>query len=227
LLHPGESAAVAAGLRGNAFDYSRNPIQRSVRHTYDPWKYKRSVALLQEFDRSLEGLFSELEKIGEDNYLVCVTADHGHSYFGTDPYILSEQMLHVPFFLRGAGVPIKTSDALMEANVDLLPTLAGAAGIDLDGPYSGKNVLGEGFHREDVLAESIYGAEYKALLRSERWIYRVGAALSEAKGQCPSWASEELYTAADYPEAHRNRAHEMNEMCDKFASILKARTQLR
>jgi arylsulfatase A-like enzyme len=90
---------------------------------------------LQAVDRAVGRLLDALQDTGRlDRALVIFTSDNGllwgeHRWFKKEvPY---EEAIRVPLVVRADAVATPSSDAHLVANVDLAPTIAEAAGVDL------------------------------------------------------------------------------------------------
>lgn len=90
---------------------------------------------LQSVDEMVAHLIDVLEEKGElDNTVIVYSADHGY-HLGqhrvpcgkTLPY---KEDTHVPFFLRGPGVPAGLSTDIPSNHIDIAPTLLDFAGLD-------------------------------------------------------------------------------------------------
>jgi len=102
-------------------------------------------AFLHRFDRAVQRLWSGLRERGFDdsNTILMVVSDHGEGLrlppsqgYGHGMF-LSPAVLQMTWLVRGRGVPAgKTVDGLASA-VDVLPTLARLAGIDVPPEISG------------------------------------------------------------------------------------------
>lgn len=116
---------------------------------------------LMSVDDMVDRVMRELEAKGElDNTMVIFTSDNGyhwgeHRYFGKfTPYTPSVQ---VPLFLRWPGrvAPGSTSRSLV-TNLDIAPTILGAAGVVAsDPPLDGRSLLSS-VQRDRLLLEYTY-----------------------------------------------------------------------
>ena len=99
----------------------------------DPSPYLRATPLsaaaciqgIRDLDRALGTLFSYLEQhYTPDEYLVNIYSDHGVPVFSEHHYIVSPDMTHAAWMMRGAGVPAGITVSEMTSTVDIYPTLA-------------------------------------------------------------------------------------------------------
>ena len=99
----------------------------------DPSPYLRATPLsaaaciqgIRDLDRALGTLFSYLEQhYTPDEYLVSIYSDHGVPVFSEHHYIVSPEMTHAAWMMRGAGVPAGITVSEMTSTVDIYPTLA-------------------------------------------------------------------------------------------------------
>lgn len=103
------------------------------------------LAMMRGIEDALERLIATLEKRGViDNTYIVFTSDHGlfmgeHGFPAGkgEPY---EEVIQVPLFVRGPGVPVGTSDALV-TNADLAPTFAAMAGAKVPDDLDGRSIL--------------------------------------------------------------------------------------
>ena len=80
---------------------------------------------IRDLDRALGTLFSYLEQhYTPDEYLVSLYSDHGVPIFSKHHYIVSPDMTHTAWMMRGAGVPAGITVSEMTSTVDIYPTLA-------------------------------------------------------------------------------------------------------
>lgn len=103
------------------------------------------LAMMRGIEDGLERLIATLEKRGIlDHTYIVFTSDHGlfmgeHGFPAGkgEPY---EEVTQVPLFVRGPGVPVGRSDALV-SNVDLAPTIAAMAGAAAPPDLDGRSIL--------------------------------------------------------------------------------------
>ena len=80
---------------------------------------------IRDLDRAPGTLFSYLEQhYTPDEYLVSIYSDHGVPIFSEHHYIVSPEMTHAAWMMRGAGVPAGITVSEMTSTVDIYPTLA-------------------------------------------------------------------------------------------------------
>ena len=129
---------------------------------------KKKVEILKQntlaLDKKLSILYSYLEKNYKDNFVISIFTDHGHSFMGNDQYILSKTRTSIPFLLK---IDEKKNDLNifdnknLSSNIDILPTLLGACGINnKNRNFDGINLLaknkGKKIFKRDIIIESIY-----------------------------------------------------------------------
>ncbi len=134
---------------GVALSYDFEATARRLGLATDEWaSFGRAIELLYRADVfHLDQRFGAvLDALREaallDQTLVVFTADHGESLRGADlfpwshSYSLSAEVLQVPLLIRGPGVE-PGRHAGVTRSVDVLPTLAGLAGIPYNAPAGG------------------------------------------------------------------------------------------
>lgn len=132
----------------------------------DPSPYLRATPLsaaaciqgIRDLDRALGTLFSYLEQhYTPDEYLVSIYSDHGVPVFSEHHYIVSPEMTHAAWMMRGAGVPAGITVSEMTSTVDIYPTLAHVlhfpVGEHVDGVLP--QIFG-GSGRETAFSNSLY-----------------------------------------------------------------------
>lgn len=93
---------------------------------------------IRDFDRALGALYRYLEEhYSPEEYLVNIYSDHGVPVFSEHHYIVSPDLTHAAWMMRGAGGPEgMVADELTSA-VDIYPTLGALCdfpvGDDVDG----------------------------------------------------------------------------------------------
>jgi arylsulfatase A-like enzyme len=85
-------------------------------------------------DSQLGRLFAELRRTGiADNALIIVTSDHGEEFLDHGSYShahsLYQELLHVPLIIAGPGIPAGIQDSVPCGQFDILPVIAGFAGV--------------------------------------------------------------------------------------------------
>lgn len=107
-------------------DISRETIRLATRYTY---------AMVYQIDLAVGRILEALDRAGlADDTIVAFTSDHG-DYLGDHDCLrkgfgASDSLVHVPFVLRapGGGLPARVDTPM--SNCDVLPTLAGLAGVE-------------------------------------------------------------------------------------------------
>ena len=161
-----------AGYTLAAHDYARSEEKSILRLNVDEPAILRYVEELRRIDFHLGLIFSHIEKnYSDEEMLVCLVSDHGTSYLSEDSKILARERTHVPFMLRGGGIPSGLKSREWVQNVDILPTLLRSADIPFEpGRFDGDvpRALGGTRERDHVLCESVFpGSTYKATVKDE------------------------------------------------------------
>jgi len=127
----------------------RDVITRSGTLSDDEWRncVARYYAFITLIDEQFGSLLAVLDDLGvADNTLVLFVSDHGdligaHRLFDKGPMMYEEQ-LHIPLVVRWPGVTAanSTCDAMITF-LDLMPTLANAAGLVLPRPVDGRSLV--------------------------------------------------------------------------------------
>jgi len=121
-------------------------------------------------DESLGQLFSYIEEhYRPDEYLVTLYSDHGVSVLSKNHYIVSPDMTHAVWMMRGAGVPEGTVTDELTSAVDIYPTLAHLLGFPVGNNVDGvlPQLFG-GRGRKIAYSNSLYpGRTYCLRARSQ------------------------------------------------------------
>jgi arylsulfatase A-like enzyme len=158
----------STGLDLEALDRSPLAVQQGT---------QLNLLRLHELDRMLGGLFHFIETTLDDSTLVVLTADHGtpwHHLRSTrpkdEPYLVDDRTTTM-FMMRGGPVPARTLESLATPNLDLMPTLFGAAGLPVPPDLDGRDLRDPAYHRDHVVSESIYGGVYEIAVRDGNRAY--------------------------------------------------------
>ena len=131
---------------------------------------------IRDLDRALGTLFSYLEQhYTPDEYLVSLYSDHGVPIFSKHHYIVSPDMTHTAWMMRGAGVPAGITVSEMTSTVDIYPTLAYLlhfpVGEHVDGVLP--QIFG-GSGREIAFSNSLYpGRTYCLRARTKAHVFHL------------------------------------------------------
>jgi len=121
------------------FDYLTHEAYKNFGDT-DLDRYDQEIAYT---DHHIGRLLSWMDAHGlTDNTLIIFTADHGEEFGeheGKHHYTLFDEVVRVPFIVKGPGVNSGVDDRLVE-QVDVLPTVLAAVGLDGSG-FPGHNLL--------------------------------------------------------------------------------------
>lgn len=108
-------------------------------------------------DREIGRLFEELKSLGlYDDSLIIFSSDHGEGMGEQDYYFahgesLQRGLIHLPFFLHWANRTGRTDQPAQQ--VDIVPTILDAAGIETDLPFRGESLLGKLQGPRDIYSE--------------------------------------------------------------------------
>ena len=169
-------------------------------------RYRAEYESLISVDESIESIISSLDDLGElENTYFLFTSDngqfHGQHRFSFGKYFPYEPSSRVPLLISGPDVRVGRSDLLV-SNVDLAPTIADLADVELLRPPDGKSLVpvltDPDLSWERALFIEGYGPIRELrpqfnVVRSDRWFYA-------------EWSSghRELYDMIDDPEQLEN-----------------------
>ena len=141
---------------------------------------RRRLRTLMSVDDLVSRTFKTLRALGEQrNTLAFFVSDNGwlnrqHGFIGKRPPYLDS--VHVPLFARWPGhFAAGASDDRLVANIDLMPTVLDAAGIEANGVMDGLSLLDDSASRSALLLE--------------QWRERGKAITAERGAKVPDWAS--------------------------------------
>jgi arylsulfatase A-like enzyme len=131
-------------------------------------------------DESLGTVLSALERNGVwDDTIVVFTSDHGdmcgsHGLRSKGPFVYDE-IMRVPLYARGPGIPAGATTDALSSHVDLLRTIAGLAGAPVPDGVLGVDqspvLRGEASSmRDHVLFQ--HGTAHTTLVEQQRWAIR-------------------------------------------------------
>lgn len=134
---------------------------------------------VKEFDLGIGVLFSYLENHHfMDNAAVLLTADHGQMHnipkddlVGQIEPLLSYRMLNVPLWLRTTeDIQFKENHQLIEAGVDLLPTILDLIGIESDN-QTGQSYYNSTTSKTEIVTESFYEGIVQRRIETDSFIF--------------------------------------------------------
>jgi len=186
LAHPEDEAEIVVQLRSESHRIRRAETLDEAEWRTMRWAYYRMIELV---DRRLAQLFEILQETGQyENTAIVFTSDHGetcgaHSWH--QKRVLYEESTKVPFIVCPAGGTAgKVSHSLIQAGIDLFPTLCGLGNVESPAELPGRNVLeaeaasrewiatATRFERKPELDPEERGVEGR-MIRSRRYKYCV------------------------------------------------------
>jgi len=168
----------------NEADVSDKPARIANRPLLGPQRiaavtenYRQRLESLLAVDEGLAAIVGALRVSGElERTLIVFTSDngffHGEHRVPSGKVLVYEPSVRVPLVLRGPGVPRGRVDSRLVANVDLAPTILGAADAKAGRKLDGRSLLvllakqNEG-RKRDILLET---QEYAAI-RTPRYVW--------------------------------------------------------
>ncbi|HEX7131525.1 MAG TPA: sulfatase [Iamia sp.] len=136
------------------------------------------LGALAAVDEAVEQIVGALEDTGRlDDTVIVFTSDnglmHGEHRFVSGKFLLYEPSIRVPLVVRGPGFTPGAEVDTPVANIDLAPTIAAVARIDLLDPPDGVSLLDRSVLRADdraVLLENFHEGEPNDRgVRTKRW----------------------------------------------------------
>ena len=132
-------------------------------------------AMITHMDEQIERVLQTLEESGKDQETIIIyTADHGlavgqHGLMGKQN--MYEHSLHIPFIIKGKGIPKEKKVDALTCQYDIFPTLCDLVGLPIPETVEGQSqvplLIGtSGNHRDSVYA--VYG-DVQRMVRDERW----------------------------------------------------------
>lgn len=200
---------------------------------------------VEEIDHYIGVVLDELDALGiRDNTLVIFTSDNGPWYVGSPGDLYGRKAetyeggMRVPFIAEWpAAIPPGQVYQGPAVNVDLLPTLAAAAGIELDPTIiiDGANILpaltqpgttvdrGDVFYYDGTILNAVRRRDWKLHRR------RVSGPYHSARGYSATEETPQLFNLAldpsesyDLSTRHPNMVDELLARMDEFDAALKA-----
>ena len=148
---------------------------KSVFEPYSELKIKIFIQELKRIDFYLGQIFDFVEKnYSNEEYLITIVTDHGHSYFSKSTDSLSTSKISIPWMIRGKDIPAIVSNEITE-NVDVFNTLTQKSEINIKGIDSDSNlpkVLGGKKARNFSFSESFYPTQaYKSIIKDKEYTF--------------------------------------------------------
>jgi arylsulfatase len=118
------------------------PLANQTVIDYQDHFYRQRLRSLQALDEMVDALITRLEESGQaENTYIIYTADNGFhiGQHRMPPGKSSgyEEDIHVPFYIRGPGIPKGKTDDSVTTHIDLAPTFFQLAGIPLREDFDG------------------------------------------------------------------------------------------
>lgn len=217
-LHPADAMTLPLRLADDWEDIPQAGISKNSRGSGLEGHEDRQRRVLSAYyaatafmDAQAGRVLDELDRLGlSERTVVVFTSDHGYHLGEHDFWqkmSLHEESARVPLLLAGPGVRAGVTRAIVEA-IDLYPTLAGLAGLEVPGHCQGRNLEPVLQDHAAVLREDAYCHRGNGhLLRTDRWAY-----LEYAKG------GAELYDMRNDPRQFTNLV-ERAELVETTASL--------
>ena len=163
-------------LSNNYLIKSRKSKTKSVFNEYDPVKIEILKNEMKRLDAYLDIFYQYiLQNYSDEEFLVNLVTDHGHSFLDKSEYILSDSRNKIPWLIRGKDIPISEISEMTE-NVDIFKTLVSKCNL------SQKNILNDGNlpismggqkSRKYTFAQSIYpNQKYRSVLKDNNYEFR-------------------------------------------------------
>jgi arylsulfatase A-like enzyme len=142
-------------------DSLNNPNPDDLDHLID--MYDGEIAWV---DSQLGRLFAELRRTGiADNALIIVTSDHGEEFLDhgscSHAHTLFQELLHVPLIVAGPGIPVGIVDSVPCGQFDILPVIAGFAGVPLPEQVEGVDLFSDPPSRRIIPASGVIRGHFQ------------------------------------------------------------------
>ena len=192
---------------------------------------------VREIDRILEPLFLKLKsKDYAENTTVILTSDHGSGRLHADAILdngilrLVDEIVEVPLLVSPAGnigiqQPYRGIENLVEASVDLYPTVLDLAGVDPEhSPYSQSYIPSPKSYKkkkELAISEAIYFDTYQLIVRTSEDRYFLKCKKSEGSFTVDSQDTdrEEMYSSSAMSMDRLQKIAEGSELSRKFKRL--------
>ncbi len=181
-------------------------------------QYDGAIAYL---DACLATLFTQLEARGVlDDTIVVINGDHGETLYEHecwfDHHGMYDNVLHVPLVIRyPAKVPAGQRVTGFNQHKDLLPTLLDLAGIKVDDPFDGRNLMelmrgkAKDFDREFYITECTW-------MRKHGWRTPTWKLMIALEPDFHFKPEVELYDMVADPDENNNLAKSRPDVVDRL-----------
>lgn len=150
-----------------------NIASTSVLSKYDVNKILRYEAEIRRIDLHLANLYDYIQRNYKyEDYLISIVSDHGQGFLSKEEFLLNEPRRNVVFMMTGGGVP-SILDNKVNSIIDIVPTIASIAGVDLN-PCEGKVIAAiSGKERDFAITETIHPNQpYRVAITDSKYIFR-------------------------------------------------------
>jgi hypothetical protein len=117
-------------------------------------------------DSQLGRLFAELRRTGiADNAFIIVTADHGEEFLDHGScghsHTLYQELLHIPLIVSGPGIPAGIEDSVSCGQFDILPVIAGFAGVPVPEGVEGIDLFSDTSSRRIIPSSGVIVGHFR------------------------------------------------------------------
>ncbi len=190
----------------------RGPFETTTGHTFEVESDADLVRLRHLYDGEVfyaDRLFAALEETVErlqlkESTVIVVTADHGEEFLdhgGLQHGTLYEEVIRIPLMIYHPGKELGTRTEIAYSNVDLMPTLAHIAALELETGMDGISLAGSHDPRR-LLVTSKMGLSATASGMA------VTRGSSKLIASCSQGSTGQLYDLKKDPEEQHNLAAE-------------------
>ena len=159
-----------------SYSYLEKKEKKKVKSPFEDYNEVTIETLkveMSKLDIYLETLYKYLnQKYVDDEILINLTSDHGHSFLDTTNNVLSLSRTAIPWFIRSNDINPGTSDEITE-NVDIFKTIVKKCELDEGNSLNDGNLpfeLGGTKSKDFAFMQSIFpGQTYKCSIKDKRY----------------------------------------------------------